>query len=234
MTKGILEILEIKVTKGDLGDKGEIGDKGEKGDIGDTGLKGDKGDIGDKGEKGEIGPAGPSAMIAYSTGPTAVALATVLAGGIASTGATYDFGVSNPSISLVGINLDFTGALGGLLPNMAWSIPRDGTITSLATAFQNSVAIAVVLLADVFLRTQLYLETAASPGVFVPIASAIVEIQIPSIGIAIGETLRGITTGLNVSVAAGDRLVIFANTRTTGGISVTAITGFISSGVAIS
>ncbi|AVL94510.1 collagen repeat protein [Moumouvirus australiensis] len=250
--------------QGDKGDKGDIGSQiitgagvpapalGVDGDVylnnltGDlyskiagiwvlqTNLTGPQGDKGDKGDLGTPGTPGLGAIIPYSSGLTPVALATVLGGGISTTGAIYDFGVSVPTVDLVGLNIDFTGILGGVLPNTAWSVPRDATITSIATAFQNTANVDLTIGGSVFIRTQLYRETLALPGVFVPIPGAIVEVALPSALITIGFVVRGITTGLNIPVAAGDRLILFANTRSTAIITVSAIVGYLSSGISLS
>ncbi|AQN67974.1 collagen repeat protein with bclb C-terminal domain [Saudi moumouvirus] len=207
---------------------GPEGDKGDKGDLGDLGTKGDKGDL------GTPGTPGLGAIIPYSSGLTPVALATVLSGGIATTGAIYDFGVSVPTVELVGLNIDFTGVVGGVLPNTAWTVPRSATITSIATAFQNTADVDLTIGGSVFIRTQLYRETPALPGVFIPIPGTIVEVALPSALILIGFVARGITTGLNIPVAAGDRLILFANTRSTALITVSVIAGYLSSGVSLS
>ncbi|GGM84974.1 hypothetical protein GCM10010967_16140 [Dyadobacter beijingensis] len=168
--------------------------------------------------------ANPS-IIPYASGTPAVV--TTLLGGLAGTTSVIGFGSSAAGISLVGGLIDATG-----LTNMAFSVPRAGNITSISGFFSNTVALALIG-ATVTLQGQLY---SAPPGSnsFAPVPGAIVSLAPGFTGIlAIGTTSTGITSGLNIPVTAGTRLLLVLSASGTGIPIATTVSGYFSAGVGI-
>ncbi len=120
----------------------------------------------------------------------------------------------------------------GLLANLAFSVPRDGTITDMAAYF--SVVLGLTLIGtDITVTAQLYRSTTPD-NIFTPIPTAVVTLA-PSFGgiINIGDIASGITTGLNISVTAGTRLLLVFTITSDGVSLLNTLTGYASAGVNI-
>ncbi|WP_304441266.1 hypothetical protein [Cellulosilyticum sp. I15G10I2] len=99
------------------------------GPTGSTGLAGATGPTGFTGPTGDTGPIGAGAIIPFASGlPVAI---TTIAEGLVGTPAFIGFGSSGESVTVLGASIDLTGGP-GLLTNLAFSVPRDGTIISIA------------------------------------------------------------------------------------------------------
>ena len=110
--------------------------------------------------------------------PTSVAL------GLVGLPAIVAFGTSTVLLDVLGATIDLTGEA-GLLANMAFSVPRDGTITDIAAYF--SVVIGLTLIGtDMTVHAQLYQSTTPN-NVFSPISGTEIDLA-PTIGgvIAVG------------------------------------------------
>lgn len=121
----------------------------------------------------------------------------------------------------------------GTLANVAFSMPRDGTITSIH-AFFSTVAGVIVGDGVVTVHAQLYQSTTPN-NIFTPIADTLVNLT-PTISgvISLGDILTGSATGLNVQVTAGTRLLMVFTSSSTGTLDlVTSVTGYADAGVAI-
>ncbi|WP_042433032.1 exosporium glycoprotein BclB-related protein [Faecalispora jeddahensis] len=153
---------------------------------------------------------------------------TTVLGGLAGTTTAVGFGNSATGLSVVGGTIDTTG-----VTNMAFSAPRDGTVTAIAAQFSLSVA-ATLVGSTVTLTAQLYSAPAAS-NTFAPVAGALVTLAPPLTGVvAIGTNSSGLATGLAIPVVAGTRLMLVFSAAVTAGIDIaTAITGFASAGLTI-
>jgi BclB C-terminal domain-containing protein len=153
-------------------------------------------------------------------------LTTVL-GGLAGTQALIGFGANDIAV-LVGGLIDTTG-----LTNLAFSMPRDGTITDVAAYFSVGAAVALVG-STVTITAQLYSSTTPDDS-FAPVAGALVTLAPPLTGlVAIGDTSDGLITGLSIPVTAGTRLMLVFSASVTAGIDIaTIVTGFASGGVGI-
>jgi BclB C-terminal domain-containing protein len=146
---------------------------------------------------------------------------------LAGTQGLIGFG-ANEAALVVGGTIDTTG-----LNNVAFSMPRDGTITSIAAFF--SVAVAVGLIgSEVTIRAQLYSSTTPD-NIFTPIPGTTVDLTPPLSGlVSIGDTASGVLSGLNINVTAGTRLLMVFSAAVTGGLDIAAtITGYASAGVSI-
>jgi BclB C-terminal domain-containing protein len=159
-----------------------------------------------------------------------VALTTVL-GGLVGTVGLVGFGGSTDGITLAGGALDLTGGTGVPI-NQAFSLPRDGLITSISAYFSTSLAVDLIG-TTVDLSADLFCSTGPS-NVFTPVPGAHVSLQPALTGpIGIGTTASGITTGLAVPVVAQSRCV-FVNSATASGLNlINLIVGYSSGGVSI-
>lgn len=156
---------------------------------------------------------------------------TTILGGLAGTPSLIGFGASAPSLSVLGATIDLTGAAGTLL-NFAFSVPRNGTITSVAAYFSTTVALSL-LSTTITITAQLYQSTTPN-NIFSPIAGSQVSLSPQLSGIlSLGETSSGILTGLNIPVTAGTRLLMVFSATATGLDLVNTIAGYGSAGVNI-
>ncbi|WRS28933.1 exosporium glycoprotein BclB-related protein [Oscillospiraceae bacterium MB08-C2-2] len=149
-------------------------------------------------------------------------------GGLVGTTTAVGFGNSVAGLNIVGGVIDTTGTT-----NMAFSVPRDGTITSLAAEFSLSLA-ATLVGSTVTVSAQLFSAPALSNS-FSAVPGALVTLAPPYTGIvAVGASSAGVTTGLSIPVTAGTRLMLVFAANVTAGIDIaTTLTGFASAGVNI-
>lgn len=243
---------------------GPTGSQGVTGPQGFTGPQGLTGQTGFQGSTGTQGPTGPrsvsGAIITYNSGYPAVPIAVngsdpyaIGNNGVGQQGVIYTFGAQDPNAELgsvvnpLGLNMEFTGVQNGIHSNLSFSVPRDGVISDMSFAFQSSADTTLTLnfpgQGAVYIRTQLYKEQPILPGIFVPIASTLIEIPIPTdpiIGLAtlkliVGQVVRNHKISLNEPVSRDDRLLMFSNLRLEGIIpdNAASITGFFSAAVCI-
>lgn len=206
------------------------GATGPTGPTGVTGVTGVTGPTGPMGATGATGIAGSSAIIPLASGiPVSL---TTIAGGLVGTPAFVGFGSSAPGVSIAGGVIDLTNPA-GTLTNFAFSVPRDGTITSLAAFFSTTAALSLVG-STIQITAQLYQSTApnnsftAIPGAVVTLSPAITGV------IAVGTISSGITTGLNIPVTAQTRLLLVFTATASGLTLVNTVAGYASAGIAIS
>jgi BclB C-terminal domain-containing protein len=146
-----------------------------------------------------------------------------------NTSSAVGFGSNLPGISAIGGAINLLG-----LTNFAFSVPRDGIITSLAGYLSISAALSLIG-STVTVSAQLYHSTAPNDN-FVAVPGAVVTLAPPLTGlIAIGDLSSGINTGLNIPVTAGTRLLLVFSAQVTAGLDVAAaIAGYASAGLGIS
>ncbi|MBD2704508.1 hypothetical protein IC229_27960 [Spirosoma sp. BT702] len=175
------------------------------------------------------GGGGGGAIIPFASG-VPVTMATIL-GGLQGTGALLGFGNSYSGVSFIGGNIDLTGFSGGDI-NKAFSVPRDGTITSLSGYFSTTNAMSL-LGTTITIQAQLYSSNAPT-NTFTPVPGAIVTLSPPLTGILpVGATSSGLTTGLNIPVTAGTRLLLVYSCTAAGLSLVNTAVGYASAGVGI-
>jgi BclB C-terminal domain-containing protein len=134
------------------------------------------------------------------------------------------FGGSVQSLTVLGGTITVTG-----LTNYAFSLPRDGVISSLSGYLAATAGL--TLLTPLTYRLQVYSSTGPSE-VFAPIPGALVDIVIPTT-ITVGSTYNNVTTGLNIPVTTETRLLLVAS-ATGGGLLVAgSVVGSVSAGLAI-
>ena len=224
---------------GDTGPTGPTGPTGATGPTGPTGLTGDTGPTGPTGPTGAIGPTGPTgdtgptgpagdaAIVPFASG-TPVALATVI-GGLLDTSSAVGFGSNLPGISAASGTISLLG-----LTNLAFSMPRDGVITSLAGYLSISVGLSLIG-STVTVSAQLFQSTTPD-DTFVAVPGAVVTLAPSLTGvISIGDISSGITTGLSIPVTAGTRLLLIFSAAVTAGLDLaTTVAGYASAGLGIS
>ncbi|WP_042267362.1 exosporium glycoprotein BclB-related protein [Paenibacillus graminis] len=176
------------------------------------------------------GATGAGAIIPYASG-LPISLTTVL-GGLLNTSSVVGFGNSTTGISVAVEVIDLTGAPGTLL-NFAFSAPRTGTITSLAAYFSTTAALSLIG-STVTITAQLFHSTTpnntftAVPGASVTLAPALTGV------LALGSISSGLISGLNIPIAAGDRLLLVFSAAVTAGVDVVStIAGYASGGLSI-
>ncbi|MEK5181535.1 exosporium glycoprotein BclB-related protein [Paenibacillus sp. FSL P4-0288] len=219
-------------TAGATGATGSAGVTGATGTAGVTGATGAgvTGATGSAGVTGATGAAGAGAIIPYSSG-LPVAMTTVL-GGLLNTSSAVGFGSSATNISITGGTIDLTGAAGTLL-NFAFSVPRTGTLTSMAAYFSATSSVSLVG-STVTITAQLYRSTTPN-NTFTAVPGALVTLSPPLTGlIALGTISSGNTTGLSIPVTVGECLLLVFTSTVTAGIDVaTTVAGYASAGVTI-
>ncbi|MGD0032307.1 exosporium glycoprotein BclB-related protein [Paenibacillus illinoisensis] len=215
---------------GATGAPGSTGVTGATGAPGTTGVTGATGAPGTTGVTGATGTAGAGAIIPYASG-LPVALTTVL-GGLLNTSSLVGFGNSASGVSVNGGIIDLTGAAGTLL-NFAFSASRAGTITSLAAYFSTTAGLSLVG-STITITAQLFRSTTPNNS-FTAVPGAVVTLTPSLTGVlALGTISSGLTTGLSIPVAAGDRLLMVFSASVTAGIDVaTTLAGYASGGLSI-
>ncbi|EHQ87557.1 exosporium glycoprotein BclB-related protein [Desulfosporosinus youngiae] len=213
---------------GATGDAGATGATGATGDAGATGATGATG-AGATGATGATGVAGVGAIIPYASGePISI---TTIALGLVGLPSFVGFGNSVQGLTALGATIDLTG-VGGLL-NFAYSVPRDGTITSIAAFFSVTAALALAG-STVTITAQLYSSTTPD-NIFSPIAGTAVTLAPALTGVvSVGDISNGIVTGLAIPVTAETRLLMVFSAEAAGLSLINIVAGYASAGVAIS
>lgn len=142
----------------------------------------------------------------------------------------FGFGAVLPNV--LGTTTDLTGA-GGLLANMAFSMPRDSVITDIAAYFSTVLALSLFG-SNVTMTAQLYRSTAPN-NAFSPIAGTEVTLSPAFTGIVgVGTIASAALSGLSIPVTAETRLLMVFSATATGHSLVNVVTGYASAGVNIS
>lgn len=175
-------------------------------------------------------PFSSGAIIPYASG-LPVVLTTVF-GGLANTNALVGFGNSAYNVGISSGVIDLTGAAGTLL-NMAYSVPRAGVITSMSGFFSTTAGLDLVG-STVTITARLFRSTTPN-NTFTEVPGATVTLTPPLTGtLSIGTISSGVTSGLNIPVTAGTRLLLVFSTSVTAGLDIaTIVAGYASAGVSI-
>lgn len=212
------------------GRDGTNGTNGIDGKDGAPGQNGANGTNGTNGIDGKDGAPGNGAMIGFSS-LSPVTMTTVL-GGLANT-----LAIVGPNAFAIGILpvanvIDLTGGAGIAL-NVAPSMARNGTITAITAYFSNTAALSL-LSSTITVTAQLWLSSTPSNS-FVPLAGVIVTLPSITGTIAIGNFIKGSTTGLNIPVTIGTRYMLVFKSSVSSGIDIAStVVGYVGGGIAVS
>jgi BclB C-terminal domain-containing protein len=180
-------------------------------------------------EAGGTAAVSAGSIIPFSSG-LPITMTTVL-GGLVGTVSTVGMGSSASGISVQAGTIDITGGPGALLNN-AFSMPRDGTITSISAYFSTTMALALVG-TTVTVTAQLYQSTTPD-NIFTAIPGAVVTLSPPLTGIiTLGNISTGITTGLSIPVTSQTRLMMVYSCTAAGVGLINTVGGYASAGVNI-
>ncbi|MEO7935040.1 MAG: exosporium glycoprotein BclB-related protein [Dokdonella sp.] len=209
---------------------GPAGPPGLMGPPGSMGPMGPNGATGATGATGVTGPAGVGggAIIPFASGqPVTV---TTIVGGLSGQRALIGFGNWGSATSTGGI-IDLTGGAGTNI-NFAFSVPRNGTITSISAFFSNTTALALIG-TTVTLNGQLY-ASATPDNTFSPLPGTTVTLAPALTGIiANGSVSNGSVTGLSIPVTTGTRLLFVGSATAAGLTLVNSPNGYFSGGLTI-
>ncbi len=165
------------------------------------------------------------AIIPYASGSPIVM--TTIAGGLVGTTSVIGFGASAAGVTLTGGTINATS-----ISNFAFITPRNGTITSISVFFSNTVALSLIG-TTISVTAQLYSAPAGS-NTFSPVPGAAVTLSPALTGlVAIGFTMSGSTTGLNIPVTAGNRYLMVYSATASGLTLINTVTGHASAGISI-
>jgi collagen type I alpha len=140
------------------------------------------------------------------------------------------FGSSLDSVAVGGATIERTGAF-GLATNMAFSMPRDGTLVQLSAFFSLAAAVAAFPVGGTII-VEVYRSTTPD-NIFSP-TGVLVNLPLPAGALAAGTFASG-TIAAALPLNIEDRLLLVAHLTIIDGIDVaTAVVGYISAGVAIS
>ncbi|WP_070000812.1 exosporium glycoprotein BclB-related protein [Cellulosilyticum sp. I15G10I2] len=181
------------------------------------------------GQTGFTGPASGGAIIPFASGVQVEI--TTIAGELRGIPAFIGFGSSGEGLTPLGVFIDLTGGA-ALLTNLAFSVPRDGTITSRAVYFSATVALALV--GSTIVITGNLFESTTPNNIFTPIGLAGISVLPPLTGvIAAGVTSNAILTGLGIPVTAETRLLLVFSAATSGVSLINTVAGYASAGITI-
>jgi BclB C-terminal domain-containing protein len=128
---------------------------------------------------------------------------------------------------VLGATIDLS--LVGLL-NYAFSMPRDGTLTALSAQFKVTAGLSLPL-GTVNVRATVY--TAPQGSNLFSATAATVTLQPPLSIIAIGTTVSGTVTGLNIPLTTGTQVLMVFSMVSQGLLTAATLTGAASAGINI-
>lgn len=151
---------------------------------------------------------------------------TTLAGGLQGDVVIVGFG-ENEVTQVIGGVIDATS-----LDSLAFSVPRDGTLTSVSTFFTLTSAMSLVgtsitVSCSVFSSPTPDNNFAAVPGTLTTLAPSLTGI------VSLGTTMSGILTGLNIPVTAETRLMLVCGSTAAGITLINTVQGEFSGGISI-
>lgn len=227
----------ITEVNGKCGPRGPVGPCGPRGPVGPYGPAGARGLQSLRGLTGATGATGaPRVSAGAPIIPFASGVPLSLTSALGDEAATV--GLVGFGNALSGIELDATGdivldPLTGLSgSNFAFTMPRDGVITS-TTAFFNVTA-AIALAGSATITAQLFISDSPSSNTFSPIGGTAVTLTTITTPVAVGAgTATGASLPLSIAVAAQSRLLMVFSVSTTGVLGTGVVAGVGSAGLTI-
>lgn len=191
-----------------------------------------QGPAGPEGPQGPIGPegqAGKAAIIPFASGLPATM--TTIANGLVGLPSIVGFGSNATLANILGTTINLTGGT-GILSNLAFSIPRDAVITSIAAYFSVTTALSIAD-TEITITAQLY-KSETPDNIFIPIPETLLNLTPKLSSLNIGDITSGILSGLNIPVIAGTRLLLVFSSTAEGLSLINTIAGYSSAGIEIS
>lgn len=219
-----------QVVQGIRGIQGPTGNTGTTGATGSTGSQGVQGLQGLQGNTGSTGATGATpianAIIPLSSGkPISM---TTNNEGVDGVPSFIGFGSSDIGVEALKPTINITE-----LANHAFSMPRDGVITSLSAFFSTSQQINLTG-TNATINARLYSSSTPS-NVFTEIPRTLITLTPALTGIVNeGSISRGILTGLAIPITAETRLMVVFTSKSTGEKFQNTIVGYASAGIGIS
>jgi BclB C-terminal domain-containing protein len=155
---------------------------------------------------------------------------TTIAGGVVGVPAFLGFGNSASGLTVLGPTIDLTSAA-CTLANFAFSVPRDGTITSVSAFFSTSAALNLIG-SSITIRAQLF-ASSTPDNIFSPLPAIVTLAPTLTNLISVGDIFNGITSGLGIQVTAQTRLLLVFYTNAVGLSLINTVVGYASAGVNI-
>ena len=206
---------------------GATGATGMTGATGATGVTG----AGQTGATGGTGATGAGAMIPYASGvPGRI---STLATGLVENVLLVGFGSSMDGINAVGGLIDLSGAVSTPLVNFAFSVPRDGTITSIAAFFSTTV-VASLGPSTATITATLYHSDLPPDNSFSPIPLAFVTLAPTITSASPFGTVSFDINAVSIPVLAQDRLLMVFSMTVASPAMAALVTGYASAGIVIS
>ena len=228
--QGVQGIQGIQGPQGLTGATGPIGPTGVTGATGPTGANGINGATGATGPTGPTGPTGANgngSIIPFASG-TPITITTIDSGaeGIP---AFIGFGDSTCGISQLTTTIDLTNPA-RTNTNFAFSMPRDGIITSITAYFSTTVALSLIN-TTISIKAQLYSSNVPN-NIFTLVPGTTVTL-VPSFTgqVPIGSISSGIISNLSIPVTSQTRLLLVFFATATGSNLANAIVGYASAGL---
>ena len=224
--------------EGPRGDRGHRGPKGPTGAAGTASATGATGPVGPAGATGPLGPTGPTgangtngagAIIPYASAYPITMISNPNDGSVYSV-AIIGFG--NSSVARIYPTISGTIDTTSGPYNFAFSMPRDGTITSLSAFFSTSTGLTLVG-TTIKVTAQVYTSTTPD-NIFTPVPGAIVTLAPALTGVlAPGTISNGIVNGLNIPVTEQTRVLVVFSITSAGVTVENVVSGFASAGLTI-
>lgn len=224
--QGVQGIQGIQGPQGITGTTGPIGPTGSTGPTGPTGANGITGPTG---PTGPTGASGNSSIIPFSSG-TPITLTTI-EGGFEGIPSFLGYGDSTCGLGPLSNPIDLTNPA-GTRTNFAFSMPRDGIITSISAFFSTTVALSLTN-TNVNIKLQLY-SSPTPNNIFTAIQGTTLNLSPILTGqIPIGTISHGIISNLSIPVTSQTRLLLVFSATATGSILINSIVGYASAGIGI-
>lgn len=138
------------------------------------------------------------------------------------------FGNAVSGVYLINNAVDLSGG-GGAVLNFAFSMPRSGSITAITAYFSNIAAFTAN--SAISVTAQVY-QAVGSTNSFTPVSGALVTLTPALSGTVSANVISsGLTSGLNIPVTAGSRLLLVFSLSTSDPAAV--VNGYVSGGVTI-
>lgn len=209
--------------RGPAGPAGPRGLTGPQGPIGPEGAQGSSGPQGDPGPQGEPGPPGPpgpassggGAIIPFASGSAPLKLTTML-GGPVSQVAALSFGHGMELYASHGFIDTQSGA--SALGSYAFSVPRDGVLTSIS-GFATIAQPLTLVGSSVGIKAAVYISR--TPDNFferIPNGEVLLTPSLTGV-LSSGTSVSGVTD-LNIPVTAGSRVMLVFQAEVIAGIDV--------------